>query len=135
MVLKVEKSCWFLSLGLWNFLRKVMSFYFWNSFFFMLTCIKIKEEINLDFLEICISLFFIWGHDLLWIVVNFPSFYILLKHNWGRGPPRSWVLPLLSKKIGKKTLVWVFWNVGLGNILKNNLAMDAIWASNNVYHI
>jgi hypothetical protein len=51
----------------------------------MFTFIKIKEEINLDFIEICVSLVFFWVHGLLRSVVNFPSFYILLKHNWGDG--------------------------------------------------
>jgi hypothetical protein len=87
---KGRKSCWFLSLGLWVFLLKeLMGSYFWNSFWFMFTYIRIKEEINLDFIEIFISLVFLWVHDLLWIVVNFPSFYILLKHNWGCGGARS----------------------------------------------
>ncbi len=47
------------------------------------TCIRIKEEINLDFIEICVSLVFFGVHGLVRSVVNFPSFYILLKHNWG----------------------------------------------------
>jgi hypothetical protein len=105
-VLRVEKSCWFLSLRLWNFLPKeLMGAYYWNSFWSMFTCIRIKEEINLDFIEIRISLVFIWVHDLLWIVVNFPSFYILLKHNGGgEGEARSQVLPLLSNRKWKKNI-------------------------------
>ncbi len=88
-MLRVEKSCWFLSLGLWNFLPKeLMGSNFWNSFWSMFTCNRIKEEINLDLIEICVFLVFSWVHDLLWIVVNFPSFYILFETQWGGGEAR-----------------------------------------------
>jgi len=40
----------------------------------MFTCIRIKEEINLDFIEICVSLVFIWVHDIAMNCGEFSKF-------------------------------------------------------------
>jgi len=101
----IWKSCF--ACLLWIFLpTELMGSYFLTSFWSMFKCVKIKEKINLEFTEICVSLVVIWVHDLLWTVMKFPSFYIFLKHNFeaGRGA-RSQVLPLLSnRKMEKKNI-------------------------------
>ncbi len=101
-MLRVEKSCWFLSLRLWNFLPKeLMGAYFWNSFWSMFTCIRIKKEINLDFIEICISLV-LFGYmiccELWWIFQVFIYFWNTM------GGARNQVLPLLSNRKWKKNI-------------------------------
>jgi hypothetical protein len=58
----------------------------------MLTCIRIKEEINLDFTEICVSLVFIWVHDFAMNYGEFSKF--LYTFETQLGGPRSEVLPL-----------------------------------------
>jgi len=58
----------------------------------MFTCIRIKEEINLDFIENFISLVFIWVHDFAMNCGEFSKF--LYTFETQLGGPRSKVLPL-----------------------------------------
>jgi len=58
----------------------------------MFTCIRIKEEINSDLIEICVSLVFIWVHDFAINCGEFSKFLYTFETQWGVA--RSKVLPL-----------------------------------------